>query len=252
MNDSVHLLQTLASSQCVPEKRADIREKIRDQGRGDGTVARRSRRNRGGAQQVSETERVRHLWDKLAPKYDRVIRFPERMLFQGGRECVCSQAKGDVLEIAVGTGLNFPHYPSDVRLTGIDLSPQMVEVARQRARELNKDVDLRVGDAQHLEFPDQSFDTVVCTLSLCSIPDDRMAVAEVERVLRPEGRVPLLEHVRSPNLVVRGFHRILNPITVRLQGDHMLREPLDHLRVEGFDIETVKRSKGASSSECRR
>jgi ubiquinone/menaquinone biosynthesis C-methylase UbiE len=153
--------------------------------KGDGTVARRSRSNRGGAQQVSETERVRRLWDKLAPKYDRVIRFPERMLFQGGREWVCSQARGDVLEIAVGTGLNLPHYPSDVRLIGIDLSPQMLEVARQRAGELNREVDLRVGDTKHLEFPDRSFDTVVCTLSLCSIPDDRIAVAEIQRVLRP-------------------------------------------------------------------
>jgi ubiquinone/menaquinone biosynthesis C-methylase UbiE len=70
-----------------------------------------------------------------------------------------------------------------------------------------------------------------------------MAVAEIERVLRPGGRVLLLEHVRSPNLVVRGFQRILNPITVRLQGDHMLREPLDHLRAEGFEIERVERSK---------
>lgn len=153
------------------------------------------------------------------------------------------QASGDVLEIAIGTGLNLPHYPSDVRLTGIDLSPRMLEGARQRARELDKVVDLRVGDAQRLDFPDRSFDTVVCTLSLCSIPDDGQTVAEMERVLRPGGRVLLLEHVRSPNIAVRGFQRILNPITIRLLGDHMLREPLDHLQTEGFDIERVERSK---------
>jgi ubiquinone/menaquinone biosynthesis C-methylase UbiE len=67
-----------------------------------------------------------------------VIRLPERMLFQGGWEWVCSRARGDVLEVAVGTGLNLPHYPSDVRLTGIDLSPQMLEVVRQRAHELGQ------------------------------------------------------------------------------------------------------------------
>jgi ubiquinone/menaquinone biosynthesis C-methylase UbiE len=63
-------------------------------------------------------------------------------------------------------------------------------------------IDLRVGDAQALDFPDASFDTVVCTLALCTIPDDRAAVSEVKRVLRPAGRFRLLEHVRSPNPAV--------------------------------------------------
>jgi ubiquinone/menaquinone biosynthesis C-methylase UbiE len=199
--------------------------------------------HKGGGHQDRETERARRIWDKLAPKYDRQVRFVERVLFEGGREWVCSRAAGDVLEIAIGTGRNLPHYPRDVRLTGMDLSPQMLEVARERAQELDRNVDLRIGDAQVLELPDQSFDTVLCTLSLCSIPDDRKAVAEIKRVLRPGGRLLLLEHVRSPNHVVRGFQRILDAVTVRLAGDHLLREPLDHLEVEGFEIETVERSK---------
>jgi len=197
----------------------------------------------GAGHRDQETERVRRLWAKLAPKYDRVIRLPERLLFEGGREWVCSQATGDVLEIAIGTGLNFPYYSQEARLTGIDLSQEMLELAHQRARALGKEVDLRVGDAQLLEFPDRSFDTVVCTLSLCSIPDDRRAVAEIVRVLRPGGRLLLLEHVRSPNVLVRGFLRLLDPITVRLQGDHMLREPLDHLQAEGFEVERLERAK---------
>ena len=79
-----------------------------------------------------ETERVRRIWEKLAPKYDKLIKFPERWLFAGGRDWVCSQATGNVLEIAVGTGRNFEHYPADVRLTGIDLSESMVGIARER------------------------------------------------------------------------------------------------------------------------
>ena len=73
----------------------------------------------------------------------------------------------------------------------------MLDIARRRAGELGRPVELRLGDAQALEFEDATFDTVVCTLSLCTIPDDRAAVAEVRRVLRPGGRFVLLEHVRS-------------------------------------------------------
>src|SRR5207253_9357431 len=138
----------------------------------------------------------------------------------------CARAQGDVLEIDVGTGRNLEHYPPEVRRSGIDLSASMLERARRRAGELRREADLRVGDAQALEFPDGRFDTVVCTLSLCSIPDDRKAVSEAKRVLRPGGRFLLLEHVASPIGPVRAIQRVLDLITVRIEGDHLAREPL--------------------------
>ncbi|MGH8309323.1 MAG: class I SAM-dependent methyltransferase [Steroidobacteraceae bacterium] len=199
----------------------------------------------------SETERVRGIYDKLAPRFDRKISFWEKVLFGGGREWVCSQAKGDTLEIAVGTGRNFALYPTDVRLSGIELSPQMLEIARDRARDAGRRFDLRVADAEALPFPDASFDTVVCTLSLCSIPDDRKAVAEARRVLRPGGTFLLLEHVRSANPVVRAGQRLLEPINARFEGDHLLREPLEHLRIEGFEIEQLERSKAGIVERVR-
>jgi ubiquinone/menaquinone biosynthesis C-methylase UbiE len=192
---------------------------------------------------TAETERVLGLYEKEAGKYDRGMNFFDRLLFAGGREWVCSQAAGDVLEIGIGTGRNLPHYRADVSLIGIELSPAMLEIARARARELGREVDLRVGDAQALEFPDDSFDAVVCTLSLCTIPDDRAAVAEVRRVLRPGGRFLLLEHVRSPVLPVRLGQRLLDPLAVRFEADHLLREPLEHLRAERFEVERFERSK---------
>src|SRR5919197_2396697 len=177
---------------------------------------------------VSETERVRGIYDKLADRYDGMIRLSERLFMGHGRGWVCSQARGDVLEIAVGTGRNLPFYPQEVRITGVDLSPAMLAVARQRAQKLGRAVDLRVGNAQALDFPDASFDTVVCTLSLCTIPDDRRAVAEAKRVLRPGGALLLLEHVRSPVLPIRLGQRLLDPLFVRLEADHLMREPVDH------------------------
>ena len=192
---------------------------------------------------LKETEAVRRVYEREAANYDRNVKRPERLLFAGGREWVCAQAEGEVLEIAVGTGRNLPHYPDGVRLTGIDFVPAMLDVARRRAVELGRPVELRLGDAQALEFEDATFDTVVCTLSLCTIPDDRAAVAEVRRVLRPGGRFVLLEHVRSPVRAVRGVQRLLAPAFVRFGSDHVLREPLDHVQAEGFSIEVLERSK---------
>jgi ubiquinone/menaquinone biosynthesis C-methylase UbiE len=195
------------------------------------------------ADQTAETERIRSLYEEDAPTYDRQMRLFERVLFSGGREWVCSQAEGDVLEIAIGTGRNLDHYPDEVRLTGIEYSPAMLDIARKRAKQLGREIDLRVGDAQALEFPDASFDTVACTLALCTIVDDRAAVSEVKRVLRPAGRFLLLEHVRSPVPTVRLGQRLLEPLMLRFEGDHLLREPLEHLRAEGFEIEQRLRSK---------
>lgn len=147
------------------------------------------------------------------------------------------------MELAAGTARNLPFYPKGVRLTGIELSPEMLAIARERAEALSHPADLRLGDVQELEFADESFDTVVCTLGLCTIPDHRRAVAEAWRVLRPGGRFLLLEHVRSPSLPVRTIQRLLDPLTVRFMGDHFTREPLDHLDAEGFEVERLERSK---------
>ncbi|MDQ6900963.1 MAG: class I SAM-dependent methyltransferase [Candidatus Dormibacteraeota bacterium] len=191
----------------------------------------------------AETERARRIWEKMAGAYDRGIALPERLLFSGGREWACSQAGGEVLEIAVGTGRNLAFYTPGVRLTGIDFSPAMLEIAGSRANDLDIRVSLRAADAQDLPFPNASFDTVVCTLALCSIPDDRRAVSEAARVLRPGGLLLLLEHVRSPLPRVSAVQRFLNRVTVRFQADHLTHEPLEHLEAEGFEIERLERRK---------
>jgi ubiquinone/menaquinone biosynthesis C-methylase UbiE len=192
---------------------------------------------------LTETERVRRYYERIAHRYDEYVGYFEKLLVGDGRRWVCSQAVGDVLELAIGTGRNLPYYPAEVRLTGVDLTPAMLQLARQRANALGREVDLRMGDAQALDLPDARFDTVVATLALSSIPDDRQAIAEARRVLRPGGRLLLLEHVRSPLRPVRVLQRLLDPLFVRCYGDHLLREPLNHLAAAGFVIERVERSK---------
>jgi ubiquinone/menaquinone biosynthesis C-methylase UbiE len=193
---------------------------------------------------VSEqTERLKRHWEKEAPTYDRRMSFFERVLFGDGREWVCSRASGEVLEVAVGTGRNFPFYPQGVRITGMDLSPPMLEIARKRADEVGVDADLREGDAQQLPFPEASFDTVVCTLSLCNIPDDRRAIAEMKRVLRPGGRLLLLDHVRATSKAWLTAQRVLQPLFWWSSRDNLLRRPLEHVLAEGFEVQQRERYK---------
>ncbi len=191
----------------------------------------------------NETERVRRIQDKHAGGYDRQMNLFDRILFSGGREWACSQAEGEVLEIAIGTGRNLSFYRPGVELTAIEFSPEMLAIARKRAEEVGRQVDLREGDAQDLGFADESFDTVVITLALCTIPDDRKAVREARRVLRFGGKLILLEHVRSPHLPVRAVQRLIEPLAIRFEADHLTREPLDYLGDEGFEVESTDRSR---------
>ena len=191
-----------------------------------------------------ENARRRKAWDRQAPSYDRQIGFVERHLFgPDHRRWICSQAEGVALEVAVGTGLNLPLYPDDVVLTAIDLSPEMLQIASQRASEMGRDVDLREGDAHNLPFADASFDSVVCTFGLCNIPDEARAVAEMKRVLRPGGKLLLLDHIRSGVKPVYWLQRAAEVVTLRIDGDRMTRRPLEQVRALGFDVVSRERSR---------
>lgn len=181
-------------------------------------------------------DRLRGQWDKYASRYDRDMGFFERLQLGGSREWVCAQAAGEVLEVAVGTGRNLPYYPDDVRLTGIDFSPAMLDLARRRATELGREVTLREGDAQALSFTDACFDTVVCTLGLCGFPDERAAITEMRRVLRPGGTLLLLDHIGSHHKLIWLGQRLLEKVTVRTLGDHQTRRPLPLVEEAGFVV----------------
>jgi ubiquinone/menaquinone biosynthesis C-methylase UbiE len=183
----------------------------------------------------------RRYWDKHSSSYDTQMRFWDRVLFKDSRAWICSRAIGDTLEVAVGTGLNLPFYPPGSQITGVDFSLAMLEIARRRARELDHTVELREADAHALPFPDDSFDSVVCTFSLCAIPDERQAVTEMKRVLRPGGRLLLADHIGSRLWPVWAAQWLLERLTVPLQGEHFLRRPLEVVQAEGFEVEQRER-----------
>jgi ubiquinone/menaquinone biosynthesis C-methylase UbiE len=192
------------------------------------------------------------IWDRMAPRYDRDMRRLEPLLFgRDARPWVCAQASGDVLEVAIGTGLNLPHYPPGVRLTGVDLSPVMLAAAAKRAADLGLTVDLSEADAEHLPFDDASFDTVVCTLSLCSVADERAAIAEMHRVLRPGGQLLLLDHVAATNRLLLALQRLWEKITLRFAGDYQTRHPLPLVERVGLVVQDSRRSKAGTVERLR-
>lgn len=192
---------------------------------------------------TTSVDRVRRLYDASAGRYDRKIAIPERLLFGNGRQWAAGLAHDRTLEVAVGTGRNLPYYDRHVRLTAVDVSERMLELAAQRAHRLRREVELLVADAQALPFDDGAFDTVVATLALCSIPDDAAGVREMARVLRPGGRLVLLDHVRSPLRPVLLVQRALEPLFLRLEADHLLRQPEVRVAEAGLAVEHCQRSK---------
>ena len=189
----------------------------------------------------AHSARWRGYWNKHSASYDGQMRFWDRVLFKDSRAWICSQASGATLEVAIGTALNLPYYPATIAITGIDFSPAMLELAGQRAQELDRTVELREGDAHELPFPSESFDTVVCTFSLCAIPDQRRAIGEMKRVLRPGGRLLLADHIASRIWPLRVAQWLLEQITVPLQGEHFLRRPLDLVLAAGFEVRRQER-----------
>lgn len=143
------------------------------------------------------TRWVRWGYDRIASVYDRLIGITELLLAGDGRAWIGRHAVGDTLELAIGTGRNLRCYREDVHVVGVDLSGRMLARAGRRAHGLRRPVALLIADARAPPFRAASFDTVVCTLALPAMPDQRAALAEIHRVLRPTGRMLLLDHVRS-------------------------------------------------------
>lgn len=195
-----------------------------------------------GNEQVNQpdlraTTRTQARYDRLAWVYDRMESGAERRKVQHWRSLLWSRVCGrHVLELGVGTGKNIPHYPTGLDITAIDLSPKMLERARQRAVESGVGVQFMTADAQALPFNDDSFDAVVATFVFCSVPDPVLGLHEAHRVLKPEGQLLLLEHMLSANRLLRPLMHAANPLVVRLMGANINRETVHNVERAGFQV----------------
>lgn len=192
------------------------------------------------ALRIQETERTRARYDRIAGLYDRREARVEGGQMDAWRKDLWKRVRGPrVLELGVGTGKNFPYYRTDLTLTGIDLSPNMLQHAQRRAARAAITVDLRLGDAQALPFDDASFDTVVATFVFCSIPDPVQGLREARRVLVPGGQLILHEHVLSHHVFLNLLMRGLNPLVVRLSGANIDRETVQNVETAEFTLHQV-------------
>jgi ubiquinone/menaquinone biosynthesis C-methylase UbiE len=181
---------------------------------------------------------IRTTYDNRAATYDKTVGFTERLALGDLRQEFGAALRGETIEVAVGSGLNLPHYtPAVTRAVGVDLSGGMLAEARKKARGLGLPMRFAQMDAQNLAFPDGSFDTVAISLSLCTIPDPVAALRELARVCRPEGRIVLLEHVLSPSRPVAFLERLWSPVNERAIGCSLTRRTIETARGLGFAVE---------------
>jgi ubiquinone/menaquinone biosynthesis C-methylase UbiE len=180
-------------------------------------------------------------YDRFARWYDLVEGIPDVLGVRKLRRRLLRPASGNVLEVAVGTGKNLRYYPRGCRIIAVDVSRQMLNVARQRAAKLSMDVSFSLADAAALPFSDKSFDTVVSSLTTCTFPNPVAALREMARVCRTDGRVLLLEHGRSDREWLGRWQDRREDSFAKQLGCHWNRKPLDLVRKAGLKINNSRR-----------
>lgn len=182
------------------------------------------------------------VYDRVAAVYDFYTTPMEALGGRLARRRLFGRARGRVLELGVGTGLNLTAYPPDVDLTAIDISPRMLARARRRAHGLGLKADLQVADIENLPYPDASFDTVTAACVFCSVDDPIRGLREAARVVRPDGQVLLYEHVRPHNPVLGNLTDLLSPLTRRLFGPELNRPTEHNVEAAGLRLAEVGRN----------
>lgn len=188
----------------------------------------------------ADQDAVTRRYDRIARFYDLIDKPMDLLGVARRRERLLGRARGRTLEVGVGTGRNLGVYPEGVQLTGIDVSANMLAKA-QRSTARAGDVTLELGDVQRLAFGDDSFDTVTATCVFCSVADPVAGLREVARVVRPDGQVLLLEHVRPRTAVFGWLADGLTRVTRRLIGPEINRRTEDNVVAAGLRIGEVRR-----------
>jgi ubiquinone/menaquinone biosynthesis C-methylase UbiE len=158
------------------------------------------------------------------------------------RERIGKAASGRVLDIGIGSGLNLPFYGEQAaHVCGVDPSAELLQFAQERAQKTQVPVELLRGSGEALPLDDKSFDTVVMTFTLCTVNDAARTLAEIRRVLKPEGVLLFAEHGRAPEIGVARWQDRLTPIWKRVAGGcHLNRKPDDLMQAAGFRIESLE------------
>ena len=192
------------------------------------------------ANEYKTTETARRRYNRFSPLHDFLESKAGRSQFRRWRELLWSKAEGvNILEVGVGTGGSLAHYPQGTELTAIDFSPGMLKRAREKAIGQQAAGRLLLMDVQNLGFKDNTFDTVVASLVFCTVPDPVRGFREIKRVVKPGGKVLLLEHVLSSNRFIAGLMNMVNPLTLSILGDNVNRKTVENVAKSGLVVERV-------------
>ena len=177
------------------------------------------------------------IWPAL---YDHITKKTDEAGFGELRHALVADALGATLEIGAGTGANLRHYPADLeRLVLVEPDARMLSRLQRRVAEQRPEAEVAAATAEHLPFPDASFDTAIVTLVLCSVADPVAALAEIRRVLRPNGRLLLAEHVRSADPRIAAKQDKI-PFPYPLIGCHPNRDTLREIQASPLAVESVR------------
>ena len=189
---------------------------------------------------MSSTKDIKKRYNRVAASYDWLEGTMGGKRFEKWIHPLLEEAEGETLEIGIGTGKTIPYYPPEVNLTAIDFSPEMLKRAKKKFAKAPYQVKFLEMDAQHLDFPDNSFDTVVTSCVFCSVPDPVQGLKEIRRVLKPGGQLLMLEHMRSHKKIVGKLMDWMNFIPLNIWGANINRETLKNLEKAGFRHPQVK------------
>jgi ubiquinone/menaquinone biosynthesis C-methylase UbiE len=177
--------------------------------------------------------------------YDSCMKGTEEAGLREMRRSLLAEAKGRTIELGAGTGVNVDLYPEAVtELVMTEPDPHMVKQLRERVSESRREATISEAGAERLPFPEESFDTVVATLVLCTVPDPEAALAEARRVLKPGGRLLFLEHVRSEDAgLARWQDRLERPWHFLGDGCHCNRDTVAAISASGLELAGVERDR---------
>ncbi|TDQ00067.1 ubiquinone/menaquinone biosynthesis C-methylase UbiE [Halanaerobium saccharolyticum] len=195
---------------------------------------------------MSENNKIKKRYDRVAPVYDSLEYLMEKGKMGDWRQNLWQRVEDKIdkdnmrlLEAGIGSGKNIEYYPDNIEIYAIDFSPKMIQEAEKKAKKYNREVKLLEMDIQDLNFEDNNFDLIVTSCVFCSVPDPVKGLKELKRVLKKDGRIIMLEHMRSQNELVGKLMDLFNWVSLYTWGANINRKTIENIEKAGLKLVEV-------------
>ena len=195
----------------------------------------------------NKDDKIKKRYNRIAPVYDLMEGLMEKGKMDSWRQDLWDKIDqykpendGKLLEAGIGTGKNIKYYPDDIELFAIDFSEKMLAEARKKAEKYQKDVHLINMDIENLDFPDNHFDIIVTSCVFCSVPNPVQGLKELKRVSKPEGKIIMLEHMRTHKEPLGTLMDAFNWVSLYTWGANINRETMKNINKAGLEVVEVR------------